>query len=75
MYVLEAAGATILQLFSVILQYNFLVGKIAQQTAENVDSFNPRTAATNLSGHLRVMSGLIDEAEQKIAPIHNATIH
>ena len=71
LYVLEEAGASVLQLFSVILQYNSMIDTLAKQTSEDVKGFDAQASATNLSGHLSVMARLLKEAEQKIEPIHD----
>jgi hypothetical protein len=71
LYVLKEVGASVLQLFSVILQYNAMIDGLAERTSQNVNSFDAQAFATNLSGHLSVMAQLLKEVEQKIKPIHD----
>jgi hypothetical protein len=71
LYVLKEVGASVLQLFSVILQYNAMIYGLAERTSQNVNSFDAQAFATNLSGHLSVMAQLFKEVEQKIKPIHD----
>jgi hypothetical protein len=71
LYVLEKAGATILQLLSVVLQYNSMVETLAKQIAYDVNSFDPATHQKDFSGHLRMMAQLLEKAEQEIKPIHD----
>jgi hypothetical protein len=71
LYVLEDAGPTLLQLISVILQYDGLIRTLAAQIKENVDSFNPTAHQQHLGGQLHVIAQDIAEAERLIAPIHD----
>lgn len=71
LYVLNEVGVSVLQLFSVILQYNAMIDGHAERTLQNVNSFDAQAFATSLSGHLSVMARLLKEVEQKIKPIHD----
>jgi hypothetical protein len=71
LYVLEEAGATMLQLLSVILQYNSMVDALAKQISDDANSFDPSTHLRNFSGHLGVIPQLLDEAELQIKPFHD----
>jgi hypothetical protein len=71
LYILDEAGPPILQLISVILQYNNLIETIAGQTRQHVDSFNPAQHQKDVAGHLQVIGQNIGEAERLITPIHD----
>jgi hypothetical protein len=71
LYILDEAGPTLLQLISVILQYNNLIETIASQIRQHVDSFNPSQHQKDVAGHLRVIGQNIAEGERLIAPLHD----
>jgi hypothetical protein len=70
LYVLKDAGSPIIQLFSVIIQYNAIIDTLAKQSSKDVNGFDARASAANLSGHLIVIARLLEESEQKIEPYH-----
>jgi hypothetical protein len=71
LYILEDAGPALLQLISVILQYDGLIRTLAEQINANVDSFNPAAHQQNFAGQLHVIAQDIAEAERLIGPIHD----
>jgi hypothetical protein len=74
-YILDEAGPTLLQLISVLLQYNNLITTLAAQIQQHVDQFDPPEHQEHLSGHLKLIGLNIADAEKLIAPIHDeATI-
>jgi hypothetical protein len=76
LYLLDDAEPTLLQLISVVLQYNDLITILASQIRQRIDSFNPPAHQEHLSGHLQAIGQNIAEAERLIAPIHDeATAH
>jgi hypothetical protein len=74
-YILDEAGPTLLQLISVLLQYNNLITTLAAQIQQHVDQFDPPKHHEHLSGHLKLIGLNIADAEKLIVPIHDeATI-
>jgi hypothetical protein len=71
LYILDEAGPTLLQLISVVLQYNDLVTTLASQIRQHIDRFNPPEHQKDLSGHLKVIAQNIADAERLIAPLHD----
>ena len=75
LYLLDDAGPTLLQLVSVILQYNDLVDTLTRYITKQTTSFAPtRTEWEGLSGHLTTIGQLLHEAEQKVAAIHDEAV-
>jgi hypothetical protein len=71
-FLVEPGGASLQQVVSFTLQYNSLVNTLAQQTADNVDSFFDRSAHRQaLSGNLRAIRMALDDAIREIGPIHD----
>jgi hypothetical protein len=56
---------------SFTLQYNGLVNTLAQQIADNVNSFDPSAHRQALSGNLRAIRMPLDDAIREIGPIHD----
>jgi hypothetical protein len=56
---------------SYTLQYNRLVDKLAQQIAENVNSFDPLAHQQMLSGNLTVIGTALGDAIREIGPMHD----
>jgi len=71
LYILGESGATILQLLSVILQYNHMVETLAKRTQDDVNAFWASYGLNDLSGHLDLITKLLETAEREIAPIHD----
>lgn len=65
LFVMEEAGATIFQLLGVILQYNRIVETLAIQVTKDPISLD------ELIDQLGVTEGLVNLAEQEIAPMHD----
>jgi hypothetical protein len=71
LYIVGEAGPTLLQLISVVLQYNNLITALAEQMRQHVDRFDPPEHQKDLSGHLHAIGQDIADAERLIAPIHD----
>lgn len=71
LYILEEAGATLTQLYSVTLQYNGLLSALTEKINHNMNSFIPSEASTDLEGHLSLIRKNIDDAEKEIAKFHD----
>jgi hypothetical protein len=68
-YVLEDAGAAVLQLVSYVLQYNHMVETLAEQILADADSFDPSPHQKDLGRYLRTIEQLIDYAKLYLKPI------
>jgi hypothetical protein len=66
----EPAGPTILQLVSVTLQYNHMLGTLAQRLKEHPHFINPPKHKKDFSGHLKIIGTLIDMADREIEGLH-----
>lgn len=71
LFLLEEAGPTLLQLITVVLQYDDMIRTLAQQIHNDIDSFNPPAHAKDLSGQLQVIGRDIVDAERLITLIHD----
>jgi hypothetical protein len=71
LYLLGEAGKSIMQLYSVMMQYNSLIKRLCDEAIKDVSSFNPSKAADNLNGHLRVIGTDIAAAEKQIEAFHD----
>jgi hypothetical protein len=70
-YLLGEAGRSLMQLYSVTIQYNGLIKRLCDEALKDVSSFNPSKAANDLSGHLLVIGTDIDAAEKQIGMFHD----
>jgi hypothetical protein len=66
----EPAGPTILQLVSATLQYNHMLGTLAQRLKEHPHFINPPKHKKDFSGHLKIIGTLIDMADREIEGLH-----
>jgi hypothetical protein len=69
LHLLGDAGHSLLQLVSIILQYDGLIDDIALAVERQVDAFNPISLARSLSNHLETIGERLDEAEHKVAAV------
>jgi hypothetical protein len=70
LYLVGEAGPELLQLISVLLQYNTLVEKLAQQIHDNVDSFDRPAREKSLGGQLSAIGRNIAEAQRLLGDLH-----
>jgi hypothetical protein len=71
LFLVEPGGASLQQVVSFTLQYNSLIEKLAQQIAEDVNSFDPPAHQQALSGNLRAIHIALADAIREIGPIHD----
>jgi hypothetical protein len=67
----EPAGPTMLQLISVINQYNYLINRISEQIEQNPAYFNPARHQQDLGGQLTAIGELIPMAQRETATLHD----
>jgi hypothetical protein len=67
----EPAGPTLLQLISVIYQYNYVIDRISEQIEQNESYFNPARHQHDLGGHLTAIGKLIPMAKRETATLHD----
>jgi hypothetical protein len=65
LFIMADAGATVLQLLSILLQYNTLVETHASRAAKDITYLDPSAPLEPLSGHLHAMEILVKQAEQE----------
>jgi hypothetical protein len=70
-YTLGKAGSTLLQLLSVMLQYNSMVDILADNLRLDVNSFNPANHSSQLTDQLTVIGRNISESQLELAPLHD----
>ena len=67
----EPAGPTMLQLLSVIHQYNWLIDRISEQIERNPAYYNPARHQQDLGGQLRTIGDLIPMAQRETVTLHD----
>ena len=70
-FLVQPGGSSLQQVVSYTMQYNSLVDKLAQQIADNVNSFNPPAHQQMLSGNLTAIGTALEDAIREIGPIHD----
>ena len=71
LYLLKEAGRSLMQLYSVTIQYNGLIKRLCEEALKDSSSFNPSKAADNLNGHLLVIGTNIAAAEKQLERFHD----
>jgi hypothetical protein len=74
LHLLGDAGPSVLQLVSFIWQYDSLIDDGALNVERQAKIFNPISLAGALSPHLKNIGERLDEAEQKVAVIHDKAV-
>jgi hypothetical protein len=69
LHLLGDAGHSLLQLVSIILQYDGLIEGSALNVERQVDPFNLSSLARSLGNHLETIDERLDEAEHKVAAV------
>jgi hypothetical protein len=67
----EPTGSTVLQMISVIHQFNYMIDRIRYQILQNPNYFNPAAHQQHLSGQLTLIGQLIPMAQNETAPLHD----
>jgi hypothetical protein len=67
----EPAGPTMLQLISVVHQYNYMIDRISQQIEQNPAYFNPARHQQDLGGQLTAIGKLIPMAKRETTTLHD----
>ena len=74
LHLLGDAGHSLLQLVSIILQYDNLIDDVALNVERQANVFDLISLAEALSPHLKIIGERLDEAEQKVAIIHDKAV-
>jgi hypothetical protein len=74
LYLLDGAGPKLLQLVSVILQYNERVEEIARQTTDCDITFEPAAHADELSSYLEMMNLLLTKADLPLDTLYEEAL-
>jgi hypothetical protein len=67
----EPAGPTLLQLISIICQYNYLIDRISDQIERNPAYYNPARHQEHLGVQLTIIGELIPLAQRETAILHD----
>ena len=74
LHLLGDGGHSLLQLISIILQYDSLIDDVAQNIERQVNVLDPTRLAKALSQHLKIIGERLDEAQQKVAVIRDKAV-
>lgn len=69
----EPTGPSLMQLKSVMAQYNRMIDELERRVASDQEVVLER-AAEAITGHLTALDKLIEDSKREIAPIHDGTI-
>jgi hypothetical protein len=74
LYLLGDAGPSLLQLVSIVLQYDDMLDTLAGNVAQEIVLADPGAHAASFANHLTVIGQLLREADERLGPIHDGAV-